>query len=248
MDQEQVQQEIHRRHLPYSLQVEKTLESTNTTLLQTAREGQAANHCLVALHQTQGRGRQGKPWIATADGSLTFSVLVEVDQTQHPATALPLKAALALAQAINQPGIQLKWPNDVLNQGRKVAGILVETTEHPSGKPYAVIGVGINLKLDETTQDQIPTPATDVGPLNQEQLLVDFLAALHALMNQTTDDWIDTWNSLCLHHQREVRLISPMGHEQTGLSEGIDHDGQLQLNQNGQLVKIHSGELSLRLS
>jgi biotin-(acetyl-CoA carboxylase) ligase len=62
-----------------------------------------------------------------------------------------------------------------------------------------------------------------------------------------TDEWIAGWNSLCIHQQREVRLINPTGQEQTGISQGVDRHGQLILKQAGALVSVHSGELSLRI-
>jgi BirA family biotin operon repressor/biotin-[acetyl-CoA-carboxylase] ligase len=251
MNLQQVSAALQQRNLPYTLQVEQTLASTNTTLLEQARMGQAPNHCLVALNQTQGRGRQGKTWLSSAEGSLTFSVLTEFDPQQHPATTLPLKAALALAQCLksDHPEISLKWPNDVLNQGRKVAGILVELAEPRPGtqKLLAVVGVGINLALPESIQDEIPTPATAVTNIGHTELLLRFLQQWQQQLELATDEWIADWNSLCIHQQREVRLINPTGQEQTGISQGVDRHGQLILKQAGALVSVHSGELSLRI-
>jgi BirA family biotin operon repressor/biotin-[acetyl-CoA-carboxylase] ligase len=251
MNLQQVSAALQQRNLPYTLQVEQTLASTNSTLLEQARMGQAANHCLVALNQTQGRGRQGKTWLSSAEGSLTFSVLTEFDPQQHLATTLPLKAALALAQCLkpDHPEIALKWPNDVLNQGRKVAGILVELAEPRPGtqKLLAVVGVGINLALPESIQDEIPTPATAVTNIDRTELLLRFLQQWQQQLELATDEWILNWNSLCIHQQREVRLINPTGQEQTGVSQGVDRHGQLILKQAGALVSVHSGELSLRI-
>lgn len=256
MDQQQAEALIQKHNLLYTLQVEDSLESTNTSLLQQAKQGQAPNHCLVAKNQTQGRGRQGKLWISTPNDSLTFSLLVEFNPEQTPATTLPLKAALALARAITDGGnenkIQLKWPNDVLNHGRKVAGILVELADHPAQTPhahYAVVGVGLNLRLNAETQDEIPTPATDINSHQKEELLAGFLRAFHTLQNPDPNhQWMADWNSLCIHQNRTVRLIAPNGQEQIGISQGISKQGELILNQNGMLVTYHSGELSLRMS
>jgi BirA family biotin operon repressor/biotin-[acetyl-CoA-carboxylase] ligase len=251
MNPAQVVAALKQHKLPYSLQVEQTLASTNTTLLEQARMGQAPNHCLVALNQTQGRGRQGKSWLSTAEGSLTFSVLAEFDPQQHPATTLPLKAALALAQCLKpeHPEIALKWPNDVLYQGRKVAGILVEMAPPRPGtqKLLAVVGVGINLNLPEDMQDAIPTLATAVTQIERSELLLRFLKRWQQQLELATEEWIAHWNDLSIHRQREVRLINPQGLEHIGISQGVDRLGQLILIQAGALVSVHSGELSLRI-
>ncbi len=125
-----------------TVEVLPRIDSTNTELMRRAREGQQEPVLLVAAEQTAGRGRQGKPWVGQAGGSLAFSLglpLAPVDWS-----GLSLAAGVAVAEALH-PDLRLKWPNDLWWQGRKLAGILVETALVGAAR-YAVLGVGINLQ------------------------------------------------------------------------------------------------------
>ncbi|RZL04021.1 MAG: biotin--[acetyl-CoA-carboxylase] ligase [Rubrivivax sp.] len=144
-----------------SLEVLPETDSTNTQLLARGRAGDTAPLLLAAYHQTAGRGRHGRQWIAQPGDSLTFSLGLPLDLDQVPGggSALSLAVGLAIAEALDaglaglpgpaQPPITLKWPNDLWWQQRKLGGILIEATPAPglaAGQRWVVIGVGINLR------------------------------------------------------------------------------------------------------
>lgn len=129
--------------------------STNDDLLQKLRAGEAGDfHLIVADSQTRGRGRRGDRWEGGTGRNLLFSLSLQLGPDREKWSRLPHFAAYVVGQAIESilpPGnrLEAKWPNDLLIDGRKMAGILVETTFAP--EPYAVIGVGlnVNLRLDD---------------------------------------------------------------------------------------------------
>ena len=132
-------------------------ESTNADVAAAARDGAPEGTVVVAEHQTAGRGRLDRTWEAPAGSGLVMSALVrpeELDPTLWP--WIPLMAGVATAEAVARLGLvaQLKWPNDVEINGRKLAGILVERIETPEG-PAAVVGIGLNVAMSE---DQLPIP------------------------------------------------------------------------------------------
>ncbi|MGH6648438.1 biotin--[acetyl-CoA-carboxylase] ligase [Aquabacterium sp.] len=168
-----------------SLEVLPETDSTNTQLLARGRAGDTAPMLLAAHHQTAGRGRHGRQWIARAGDSLTFSLGLPLDLDQVPGggSALSLAVGLAIAEALDvglaslqgpaSAPITLKWPNDLWWQQRKLGGILIEATPAPglsAGQRWVVIGVGINLRpqhapeapsLEHTClQDISPVPLT----------------------------------------------------------------------------------------
>ncbi|MDO5288777.1 MAG: biotin--[acetyl-CoA-carboxylase] ligase [Pseudomonadota bacterium] len=134
-------------HAPgIGVQAVAQIDSTNTELMRRARDGQTAPALLVAETQTAGRGRLGRAWQGSgAGGMLSFSLGLPLAPRDW--SGLSLAVGLALADALH-PDIRIKWPNDLWWQGRKLAGILIETAAAPGltdGARYVVIGVGINL-------------------------------------------------------------------------------------------------------
>lgn len=128
----------------FTVEVVPEIDSTNTELMRRARAGRCEPVLLVAERQVQGRGRMGRQWdsVAQQDGAaLTFSLGLEL--TPSDWSGLSLAVGLGVAEALH-PDIRLKWPNDLLWQGRKLAGILIETASM-GARRYAVIGVGINV-------------------------------------------------------------------------------------------------------
>jgi BirA family biotin operon repressor/biotin-[acetyl-CoA-carboxylase] ligase len=160
----------------YRLAAYDTIGSTNAEALERAREGDPGKLWVAALGQTEGRGRRGRPW-QTARGNLAASLLLVLDQPQAHAATLGFAAGLALEQAIRTcaPGIafriamdeagsgksrlRLKWPNDVLLDGAKIAGILLESVAMPGGFNVVVIGIGVNVLH---APKDVPYPATSL--------------------------------------------------------------------------------------
>ncbi len=112
---------------------------------------------LVARNQTAGRGRAGRSWLSSSEGSLTFSLAWKFDGGLPRLTGLPLAVGVALADTLERLGVQvgLKWPNDVLRDGDKLAGILIETQAAQGGGVWAVIGIGLNLLMPDELEARI---------------------------------------------------------------------------------------------
>jgi BirA family biotin operon repressor/biotin-[acetyl-CoA-carboxylase] ligase len=156
--------------------------STNALVAERAQAGAAEGLVVVAEHQTAGRGRLNRTWETPVRSALTFSLLVRPTAPTQSWPWLPLLAGYAVDKALKADGYEaaVKWPNDVLLDGRKVAGILVERVETPDG-PAAVIGVGINVGM---TAEELPVPdATSLALTggavpDRTTLLIDVLDSL----------------------------------------------------------------------
>lgn len=127
----------------FTVEVLPQVDSTNSELMRRARAGNMAPVLLVAEQQTAGRGRLGRDWASDAGASLTFSLGLPLAPRDW--SGLSLAVGVSLAESLH-PAIQLKWPNDLWLQGRKLAGILIETASAgASVERFAVVGVGLNI-------------------------------------------------------------------------------------------------------
>lgn len=125
-----------------------SLDSTNRYAAWLAQEGALEGTVVVADHQTQGRGRLGRRWSSPVGLNLYFSVVLRPVMAPHEAAQLTLLAGLALAQTVAHAGaesVEIKWPNDLLLSGRKLAGILTEMRTDSHGIQYVIVGIGINI-------------------------------------------------------------------------------------------------------
>ena len=220
--------------------------STNAELAERARRGEAPGLVLVAEHQTAGRGRLDRVWVTPARAALTFSVLLAPDAVPTPRWPwLPLLTGLAVAQGVRRScGVEvgLKWPNDVLVEDAKLAGILVERVERPAqhGGPVAVVGVGLNVT---TTRAELPVEtATSLAlagvesPDRGEILLavLDAFGDLSARWSAAGGDPVASglhasYLAACTTVGREVRVDLPDGGTLSGTAAGVDADGRLRV-------------------
>lgn len=219
---------LARALLPDGWRVEVVAEaaSTNALVAERARAGEAPGLVVVAEHQTAGRGRQDRTWESPARAGLTFSVLVA---RQEPVTWMPLLTGLAVARALReQTGLDavLKWPNDVLVDGRKLCGLLAEAVTGPAG-PGVVLGIGLNVT---TRRDELPRPdATSLllegsTTTDRDPVLRSVLRALRQVLAEPAQDG---YRALCSTLGREVTLELPGGASAQGLAEDVDADGRL---------------------
>lgn len=209
--------------------------STNVLVAERARSGAAEGLVVVAEHQTSGRGRLDRSWETPARAALTFSVLLRprVGPVEWP--WLPLMTGYAVCRALREAGFEagVKWPNDVLVDDAKVAGILVERVDTPQG-PAAVLGLGLNVT---TTADELPVATATSLALaglaepDRTGLLLDVLAALRdeydAWQGGGAEALRAAYTAASVTIGRTVRVDLPSGETLTGPATGIDAGGRL---------------------
>ena len=242
--------------LPPELVVEVVDEaaSTNALVADRARAGAEEGLVVVAEHQTAGRGRLDRSWEAPPRAALTLSVLL------HPVVApaawpwLPLLTGYAVAKALRGDGVaaDLKWPNDVLVRGHKVAGILVERVETSTG-PAAVVGIGLNVSQ---RPEELPVPtatslAIERGSApDRTHVLISVLSAL----NEAYGAWSAggeagtarlraSYAAACATVGEDVRVDLPSGEVLTGRATGIDEGGRLEVDGESGRTVVGAGDV-----
>lgn len=252
-----------RKHLGplaprFSLEVNPTVDSTSTRLLERAVQGAPTATVLAAEWQSGGRGRLGRAWHGAIGGSLAFSMLWRFARGAAALSGLSLATGVAVARGLDALGataIELKWPNDVLWRGHKVAGILIELQGDALGPTAAVIGVGINVRLTQADHGRIGQPAADLETICGCELdrnavlarvLVELYPTLEAFGREGFDPVRRDWQRRHAHQDQLVTLMLPGGARIKGHARGVGNDGALILETRAGLERHHSGEITLR--
>ncbi len=235
--------------------------STNTQLLELARQGLSRPVLLVAEAQTAGRGRMGRSWHSWPGASLTFSLAWPWDRSGLAGLAgLSLAVGCALAQALDPAGahIRLKWPNDLLLGGAKLGGILIETVAHGASAHAVVIGVGLNLQSPSLlTQNVGQDIGQDIGQaaaglqqldarwtptLALAAIAPSLVGLLQGWPQQGWAAWAEAFAKRDALHGQHLRAGAVLGQ-----AEGVDDQGQLLLRlPTGGRHAVAAGEVSLR--
>ena len=237
-----------------AVEVVRETGSTNADLLARAPR-LSANLMLIAERQTAGRGRAGRSWLSREGGSLTFSLAWRFNAPLHALAGLPLAVGVALAETLAAQGVpvQLKWPNDLLKDGAKLAGVLIETQGAPDGAVWAVIGVGLNLALPDELEAQIGRPAASapwLAGMDRDRLAAALLARLAQALGEFENAgfavFSPRWNRLHAYAGCAVNIIDRGVVIHSGLAAGVDDSGALLLDTAGGRVAILAGDVSLR--
>jgi len=226
-------------------------DSTNAILLARAETGAPSGTVVVAETQTAGRGRRGRSWFSAPGDSLTFSLLWRFAPGTAPA-GLSLAAGLAVANGlakVGASGTALKWPNDLLREGKKLAGILVELL--PGAPHVAVIGIGLNLRLPAGMPAELRAPSAALGlAIDPHRLLAALLGELQAVLETFAAGGFaqlrPAWRTHDAFADLPVRLLSDFVPPRFGICRGVDDDGALLFETQGRIERILSGEISLR--
>ena len=254
--------EIRRRCAPgaahVGIEVVAETGSTNADLL--ARlDTLPGPTLLLAAHQTAGRGRAGRSWLSAPGATLTFSLAWKLQGPLARLAGLPLAVGVILAEALARLDlpVQLKWPNDVLRDGAKLGGILIETraAQGQSQGIWAVIGIGINLLLPPQLETQIGRAVADAPKLahmDRHQLMAVLASALADGLAEFDGAGFAAfrarWNALHAHQGQSVTLTEQGRLLHEGRAAGVDALGRLLLDTAGGRLEIVSGDVTLRTS
>lgn len=232
----------------FTVEVLPEIDSTNTELMRRARAGQTDPVLLVAERQTAGRGRLGRQWQSAAGASLTFSLGVPLAPADW--SGLSLVVGTVVAEALH-PAIQLKWPNDLWVEDRKLAGILIETANWSSGgvaQRYAVIGVGINLLPRDA--EGLSTPPACLQDLWPEVQAPDALARLMPPLTQALRDFeqhgFAPFQARFMARDALRDRAVALSDGTAGTAHGVAADGALLVHTLRGMQTITSSEVSVR--
>ena len=240
-------QQISTALFPYNIHYQPIISSTNEWILQNIPSLKKGDLC-IAEYQTAGRGRRGRQWLSPFAGQIMFSFYWTFDP-QKSIEGLSLVIGLAIAEVLN---VQVKWPNDILLDGRKLGGILVEIANHKNGMLNLVIGVGINVSLPKQTEISQPyAEICEIDPdVDRQTLLPKLIQHLYARLNifeknGINDEFQQAWQSYNAFSNNEVNVLTEQG-VILGIEQGIDERGYLKVLCGNKTQMFNGGEVSLR--
>jgi BirA family biotin operon repressor/biotin-[acetyl-CoA-carboxylase] ligase len=247
----------NNRVIGRDIQVFQETGSTNEVVDRLARGGVKEGAVVFAETQTKGRGRLGRNWISPSGKGLWFSVLLRPKLRPQAATQLTVAAATALVRALEaQTGLslQIKWPNDILCDGKKLAGVLTELSAELDCINYVVLGIGLNVNLTASDLGDLRKLATSLKIETGRNFRRADVAA--ALLRELDKDYAlvcehqfaklsEQWEARCstLGHRVSIRIGD---RTVQGLAEALDEDGALLVRgQHGHLERIIGGDVTL---
>ncbi len=249
---------VRVRLLP--IDVRWQLDSTNSELLRSAGDGPRELAACLAEIQSQGRGRRGRGWHMPLAGGLALSLRRRFDASMGSLAGLSLAVGVALVEALADAGIvraRLKWPNDVVVDDRKLAGILVELAGDALGPCHAVVGIGINMRLDPQAAAAIGQPWVDLATLADPdrlptrntlaaRVLERLVGALDLFAAQGFGAFATRFADCDVLAGRMVRILGAHG-ARDGVALGVDTIGRLRVQgDDGGEFTVDSGEVSVR--
>lgn len=234
------------------------VDSTNTRAKQLAESGSPDGTLVVAESQSAAKGRRGRSWMAPAGTGVWFSLLLRPQIEPEHASMLTLVAAMAVEKGIHvATGLEgrIKWPNDIVVDGKKVCGILTEMSADMDCVNHVVVGIGINANIREFPEE-LKDKATSLllssgQTVNRAELLNAVLQAWEEYYGkylQTEDLSLlaEAYNALLAGLGGRVKVLAPKG-EYTGISRGINRLGELLVErEDGTVTEVMSGEVSVR--
>jgi BirA family biotin operon repressor/biotin-[acetyl-CoA-carboxylase] ligase len=247
---------LNTHDLGRALEAHEELGSTSDRAKQLADEGAEHGTVVIAETQTAGRGRRGRSWASPPRRNLYFSVVLRPDLPPARAPELTLVASIAICEVLRQAGVEagIKWPNDLLASGRKIAGILTELAAETERVHWVVLGVGVNVNARrEDFPEELRGEATSVL-LERGQAAPRALFAAACLAS--LEEWLDrhaeegfgavreAWRERTVTLGREV-VVRADGREIAGTAEDIDASGALLVRSRAGLERILAGDVTL---
>lgn len=234
-----------------------SIDSTNTKAKELAEAGHPSGTLVVADQQTLGRGRRGRSWESPAGTGIFMTLMLKPDINPNNASMLTLVAAMATVRAITEvtgEAAQIKWPNDIVMNGKKVVGILTEMSAQFDYINHIVVGIGINVHNEEFPEEIAKTASSlllECGHrIHRASLIEAFLEEferLYAVYLETEDmsGLQKEYDSLLVNRGRQVRVLDPKEPFE-GKAMGISKKGELIVDTWESRKLVSSGEVSVR--
>ena len=234
------------------------VESTNTEAKKQANLGCPEGSISLSEAQTKGRGRLSRSWFSPSGKGIWLSVVFRPPFNPHDAPKCTLMAAVAVTKAIqSMTGIEcgIKWPNDILYQGKKIVGILTEMNAEIDAINYIVIGMGINVNIKQQDfPDELTESATSLSVIAGHTIsrlsllnavLVELEQAYEEVIQYGFSKILDEWRKLSITLGKKVNVIGS-GKEFSGTAVDIDHDGGLLVQTEAGIERVLAGDVSIR--
>ena len=246
------------------LNLEFSIPSTNSAAMQQIEQGgidaNHSGHVIFAEQQTAGRGRRGRTWVSPLGRNIYTSTIWRFSAGASALSGLSLAVGVAIVKALESlgyKGIGLKWPNDLLWQGKKLGGILLEISGDAAGPCHVVVGIGLNVSMsDQQAADDIDQPWVDLASLSDQPIDKNAIAA--ALLNQLLpmlssfeatgfEPLLQDWLARDAFLGRDI-VLKMGADELLGKQVGVKPDGSLCIETAEGLRTFNGGEVSLRAS
>jgi BirA family biotin operon repressor/biotin-[acetyl-CoA-carboxylase] ligase len=256
LDKISILSKIDNKSNGIELEVFQQLNSTNTYLLEKPLNNKV-NICL-AEHQSSGRGRHGKIWHSPKGANIYISFAHRLNSDMSELSGLSLMLGIILAKSVQlycKDKIQLKWPNDLLVNGKKLAGILVEIKSEANKKLKIISGIGLNVQMSDNDTDVVGRPSICLNEchpyheISRNELVATIISNILPRVAQFDETGFspfhEQWNKLDAMFNQQIELTSG-DKKVSGIHNGINKSGELILDQKGKLSTWSAGEVSLR--
>ncbi|MBI2619683.1 MAG: biotin--[acetyl-CoA-carboxylase] ligase [Ignavibacteriales bacterium] len=254
LSKEDLQKDLHTRVIGRRLFVFESIDSTNACARTLAEAGAEEGSVVIADFQTNGRGRQGRAWKADPNVNLLFSVLLRPELKRGSAGLLTFFAAVSVARAIEKTSgcsIECKWPNDLLLNGKKICGILLENSLEKEALAYSVVGIGLNVNQKNFRDDlrKASSLSRELGaPLSRDRLFQELVRQMDELYPPVRKSQFDSilieWNARCRMFGKEVTVAQDKRHI-SGTAVALEPDGGLRINTPSGPETVYAGDVTV---
>ncbi|MDX2370377.1 MAG: bifunctional biotin--[acetyl-CoA-carboxylase] ligase/biotin operon repressor BirA [Colwellia sp.] len=247
----------NNNQLTPEIEVHSVIDSTNDYLMRRLPNQLTQGQVCLAEYQSAGRGRRGRQWVSPFGSQIYLSMYWYLEEGLSAAMGLSLLSALAVSDAVFAVSgiqVQLKWPNDVYIEGVKLAGILIDLEGQALEPSHSVIGIGLNLDMPAEAAEKIEQRWTDLQShsetkIDRNALSAQLITCLYARLQQHKSEglvaMLDEWHAHDVYLNKRVKLHTGE-RVTTGICRGINNQGALLLEVDGQVKPIYGGEVSLR--